>query len=245
MSKVMNAREYLGQVEKLLSDIDSDDRASLLADLADQLDDMPDGEAVEILGTPEEFAAEYRRSAGITHPVESRSVSMTFLASVVSLVLIPIGCLLLLSMGGGQFLFGPAVIVVGWVLARVTPAPIRLAWSIVVGLLGGQILLLSLNLVFGALPQVVAVVSLIATLVLIKVFWDTTANGRPDPAGPRRSVVGATLVGAVALIVVVPMLVQGTGALRFVLSGTVLAVAGVVMHMFLTGGSGGGDTHQG
>src|SRR5690606_22687373 len=65
------------------------------ADLGDQLTDIPDGEILELLGSPEHFVAEYRASAGFAQsdpspaavpPSRSGSSRMSVAVLVVGLV---------------------------------------------------------------------------------------------------------------------------------------------------------------
>ena len=68
---------YLDHVARLLADVDEEERVSLLADLADELREIPDSAFTERLGTPQDFASEYRRSAGIERPrIVSRRLAL-------------------------------------------------------------------------------------------------------------------------------------------------------------------------
>jgi uncharacterized membrane protein len=137
-----SATEYLKRIEELLGDIAEDDRASLLADLTEQLSDVSGSEATARLGTPEEFVEEYRRSAGIETPSETaRPERAIRLDTLISAIFLPFGIAILLSFGG-QLLFGPFILVIEWILARISPRPLRLLWSALAGLLAGEIVYL-------------------------------------------------------------------------------------------------------
>lgn len=137
-----SATEYLKRIEELLTDIGEDDRASLLADLTEQLSDVPGSEVTVRLGTPEEFVEEYRRSAGIETPSETaRPERAIRLDTLISAICLPFGIAILLSFGG-QLLFGPFVLAIEWILARISPRTLRLFWSALAGLLAGEIIYL-------------------------------------------------------------------------------------------------------
>jgi hypothetical protein len=137
-----SATEYLKRIEELLGDIAEGDRASLLADLTEQLSDVSGSEATARLGTPEEFVEEYRRSAEIETPSETaRPERAIRLDTLISVIFLPFGIAILLSFGG-QLLFGPFILVIEWILARISPRPLRLLWSALAGLLAGEIVYL-------------------------------------------------------------------------------------------------------
>jgi uncharacterized membrane protein len=171
--------QYLKRVEDLLADIDDDDRASLLADLADQLGELPESEVSERLGTPEAFAGEYRHSAGLEIPLPSppRSQSAA-IAMTLSALALPFGVLVLLSFGG-QLVFGPFVLAIEWILARVSPRPLRIAWSLLAALLAGEIgyLLTDTHVMEGVPAVVVGVV----VAGLITLLFNRTTRHNADP----------------------------------------------------------------
>jgi uncharacterized membrane protein len=142
MNTTGSVTEYLRRIEELLADIDEDDRASLLADLTEQLSDVPGSQVTARLGTPEEFVEEYRRSAGIETPTETaRPERAIRLDTLISAIFLPFGILILFSFGG-QLLFGPFILVIEWILARISPTTLRLLWSALAGLLAGEIIYL-------------------------------------------------------------------------------------------------------
>jgi uncharacterized membrane protein len=146
-----SATEYLKRIEELLADIGEDDRASLLADLTEQLSDVSGSQATARLGTPEDFVEEYRRSAGIETPSETaRTERAIRLDTLISAIFLPFGIAILLSFGG-QLLFGPFILVIEWILARISPRTLRLLWSALAGLLAGEIVYLTTELLLLAL----------------------------------------------------------------------------------------------
>jgi uncharacterized membrane protein len=175
-----SATEYLNRIEELLGDIAEDDRASLLADLTEQLSDVSGSEATARLGTPEEFVEEYRRSAGIETPSETaRPERAIRLDTLISVIFLPFGIAILLSFGG-QILFGPFILVIEWILARISPRPLRLMWSALAGLLAGEIVYLIVDM-NG--PQIRTFTGLLlgsATGAVIGLMFFRTTDGR-DP----------------------------------------------------------------
>ena len=140
-----SATEYLRRIEELLADIGEDDRASLLADLTEQLSDVPGSQVTARLGTPEEFVEEYRRSAGMeTPPDTARPERAIRVDTLISAVCLPLGVAILFSFGG-QVLFGLPVLVIEWILARNSPRTLRLMWSALAGLLTGEIVYLTVG----------------------------------------------------------------------------------------------------
>lgn len=207
MSKLV-ASEYLRRVEVLLSDIDVEDRVAVLADIQGQLNEIPDGDPIEILGSPEDFVTEYRRSAGLppskaqpsprTPPATTPSVE----ASVVAVMLLPIAALLLLSMGGGQFFFGPVAIAIGWMLSRRTYPLVRLAWSVMAGLLVGQMayLLLGMTLGVSRLAPIALAFGLGVAAGAAILFWKATELPDHPPASGNGVAVAALFVGALGVV---------------------------------------------
>lgn len=172
---------YLDRVARLLADIDEEDRLSLLADLTNQLEDLPEAELGERLGRPESFAAEYRRSAGIEQP-ERRSSrdGASIVAAVVSVLALPFGVLLLFSFGG-QLIVGPFAVAIEWILARVSPRPLRFVWCLLAAALAGEIVYLALDIYVPALEGLLAVVLGLAAAALVAlVFYRTTGAIRAE-----------------------------------------------------------------
>lgn len=173
--------EYLGRVDALLAGIDEEERLSLLADLGDQLEELSESEIAERLGTPEEFAAEYRQSAGLESP-STRTRSYSTPVTVISTLALPIGILVLFSFGG-QLVFGPFVLAIEWILARISPLPLRIAWSLLAAALAGEIVYLVLNLYVAAADGLLAVLAgLVAAALVALLFYRTTKNSADDRA---------------------------------------------------------------
>ncbi len=171
---------YLRRVERLLADLQSDDRMSLLADLQDQFDEIGESDLVDRLGTPEGFVEEYRRSAGIEGgpdpSADSRSISI---ASVVSALALPLGVLVLFSFGG-QMILGPFVVVAEWFLARISPRPLRIAWSVLAGALVGEIVVIMIGAYLFSIDRAVLVTLWALIAAPIAVFVYRTSSARPS-----------------------------------------------------------------
>ena len=175
-----SATEYLKRIEELLGDIAEDDRASLLADLTEQLSDVPSSQMTAQLGTPEEFVEEYRRSAGIETPSEtSRPARAIRLDTLISAICLPFGIAILLSFGG-QLLFGPFVLVIEWILARISPRPLRILWSGLAGLLAAEIIYLIVDMNGGQIRTFTGLLLGSATAAVIGLMFFRTTDGR-DP----------------------------------------------------------------
>lgn len=164
---------YLDRVARLLADVDEEERVSLLADLADELREIPDSELTERLGSPEDFAAEYRRSARIETPADQEPEIQSKIATAISAVALPFGVLALFSFGG-QLIFGPFVLAIEWILARISPSPLRIAWSLLGAALAGEIAYLAVNVrgPFDGLLAVVIGLAVAAAVALL--FFSTT-----------------------------------------------------------------------
>lgn len=172
-----SATEYLKRIEELLGDIAEDDRASLLVDLTEQLSDVSGSEATARLGTPEEFVEEYRRSAGIETPSETvRPERAIRLDTLISAICLPFGIAILLSFGG-QLLFGPFILVIEWILARISPRTLRLVWSALAGLLAGEIVYLIVEM------TPIGLFLALATAAVTGLLFFRTTDGR----GPTKS----------------------------------------------------------
>jgi uncharacterized membrane protein len=180
------AAQYLHQVELLLDDVEKDDRVDLLTDLADQLVDLPDREIIQRLGSPDRFATEYRMSAGLTPtqptphegklraPVEGPvSISM-----VLSLLVLPIGILGLFSFGA-QIIFGPFLLAIEWILARISPQPLRIVWVLLGGALGGEIAYLFLDLKVRQIEGYPAIVVGIVAASVVALLIERTTRTHP------------------------------------------------------------------
>jgi uncharacterized membrane protein len=173
-----SATEYLKRIEELLADIGGDDRASLLADLTEQLSDIPGSEVLARLGTPEEFVEEYRRSAGIETPSEAaRPERAIRLDTLISAICLPFGIAILLSFGG-QLLFGPFVLAIEWILARISPRTLRLFWSALAGLLAGEIVYLVVGLNGSQGRTLTGLLVALATAAVTGLLFIRTTDGR-------------------------------------------------------------------
>jgi uncharacterized membrane protein len=173
-----SATEYLKRIEELLADIGGDDRASLLADLTEQLSDIPGSEVLARLGTPEEFVEEYRRSAGIESPSETARPGRAIrLDTLISAICLPFGIAILLSFGG-QLLFGPFILVIEWILARISPRPLRLLWSALAGLLAAEIVYLIVDINDTQTRTFTGLLLGLATGVVTGLLFIRTTDGR-------------------------------------------------------------------
>lgn len=174
--RMLARSQYLAEVGRLLSDLDDDERASLLADLGDRLEEITDAEIEARLGTPGEFVDEYRRSAGVELVARGEGRPEMVVQNVLSALLLPFGALVLLSFGG-QVVFGPFVVAIEWVLARISSRPLRIAWSVLAGALVGEITYLLIDF-SGTLLRAVAVSIGVATGVVAGVLIYRTATVR-------------------------------------------------------------------
>jgi uncharacterized membrane protein len=168
---------YLDRVAQLLSDVDEEERVSLLADLEDELREIPESELAERLGMPEDFAAEYRRSAGIKVPDNEEPEIQSKIATVVSVLALPFGVLLLFSFGG-QLIYGPFVLAIEWILARISPRPLRLAWAFLGAALVGEIVYLVLDIHVRRIDGFLAVVVALAAAASVALLFFRTTDER-------------------------------------------------------------------
>ena len=169
---------YLDEVGRLLEDLDADEMSSLLADLADRLREISEAEIGERLGTPKEFVDEYRSSAGIDSKETPGSRPAIILQNLLSALLLPFGAMVLLSFGG-QVLLGPFVVPVEWVLARISARPLRIAWSILAGILVAEIAYLVLDTNVAAIDGLVAILAGMTVGTLAGVLIYRTAAATP------------------------------------------------------------------
>ena len=97
-------------------------------------------------------------------------------STLVSAALIPVGIVVLLSFGG-QIVFAPFVLVIEWVLARIAKGVVRMAWSLLAGVMAGEYvyLLIDLRTDYSA---VLAVVAGLATAVIVAFAYLATTGGR-------------------------------------------------------------------
>lgn len=179
------AAEYLEEVGRLLSDIDEEDRTNLLGELADQLEDLTDAEAIDRLGSPEEFVVEFRRSAGLEElrpPVQRHKTLIT----VASTLLLPIGLYVLYSLGEQQLLLVPIALAVLWGIARLSPRPLQITWSVLAGILGAQVLYFIFDQQGGAgrSDGFQAAAALVTTAALITLLFYRTTRNEVGPTEP-------------------------------------------------------------
>lgn len=175
MSKIeaLSGEAYVRKVEELLADIDADERQALLTELRQQIEDT-EGSSTESLGTPEDFVDEYRQSAGL--PVPRDRSERWWIATIVSSLAVPFGALALFSFGG-QVVFGPFLLAIEWLLARISPThPLRIIWSVLAGLLVGEITYLTLADAHVAWLDGLAsmLISLVAAALVTTLFIRTT-----------------------------------------------------------------------
>lgn len=116
-----------------------------------------------------------RRGLEVESLPEPRSSSPPPAATVVSGLLLPIGVLVLLSFGA-QIVFGPFVLAIEWILARVSAQPIRIAWCLLAGALAGEITYLLLDLQVSQIDGVLAVVAGVLTAVLVTPLFISTTR---------------------------------------------------------------------
>lgn len=94
-----------------------------------------------------------------------------------SALLIPFGVLILFSMGG-QMIFGPFVLVIQWILARVAARPIRYVWCFLAGALAGEIVYLVIDLRVVSIDAVPAILAGMAAAVLVGWLYASTTDSR-------------------------------------------------------------------
>jgi uncharacterized membrane protein len=205
--------DYLSRVERLLGDLAADDRAGLLEDLHDQLEETSvDPET--LLGSPEEFAAEFRRSAGIEESVTAAPSAITSgLALVVAF--------LLLFSFGAQLFVGPTVLVLGWYLARASSSWLRIAWCVVAALLAGEVAYFWLS---GAHwpERYLEILGALAVGLGVGGFFLVTTRMPPSRHHVADAALSTAAVGSVTLWI---MAARGDLLLVIIASATVFAIA--------------------
>ncbi len=231
--------EYLVEVERLLHDLADDDLQSLMSDLLEQLADLSDEDVVEVLGTPEDFAGEYRRSAGLserTSPDLDRSTRS--MANTGALVLLPLVLMMMVSMGGGMFFFGPGLIGIGWLICRRVAAWIRAIWAMAAGVLVGWTVYLGLAVAMGApasagiwasiLPVWAGVAATITTAVF---FWRTT-GGVVSSEGPGHLAKAAMVIGGLGILNISMLMLsapRGEGLRALAAAVAILVIVGAIV----------------
>lgn len=157
----LSRSSYLAEVDRLLDDLDADEKSSLLADLRDRLEETSEAAIAEMLGSPKEFVDEYRSSAGIDSDASTGSRSWKMVENILSGLMLPFGAIVLLSFGG-QVLLGPIVLPVEWMLARISARPLRIAWSVLAGALVAEIAYLVLDTNVAAIDGPAAILAGVA-----------------------------------------------------------------------------------
>lgn len=98
------------------------------------------------------------------------------IATVVSVLALPLGVLILFSFGG-QLILGPFVLAIEWILAKLSPAPLRIAWSILAGALVGEIVYILLDVHVGVIDGFPAVtIGLVAAALTGLLIFRTTES---------------------------------------------------------------------
>lgn len=177
----LKTADYIESVGRLLSDLDEEDRTSLLQELSDQIEDMTDAEVARRLGTPEEFVAEYRRSAGLSEPAGHREPWT--ITTVASALLLPVGLYALYTFGDSRLILMPLALATFWLLARISRRPLRIAWSVLAGTAGAQVLYFIFDQQGGAgrtngLQAAAALVAIAALVALL--FYRTSRQDLND-----------------------------------------------------------------
>ena len=164
---------FLARVRERLSDVPSEDRRSLLEDLEAQLYQMPEEDLFAQLGTPETVARDYRESLGMA---SGGAITPRTLRTATSILLLPLGVLVLFSFGG-QLVIGLPVLALEWLVARMAPRGLRLIWSALAGLLAGEAVYLYLGevtLIAGLTP--VRIAAGLATGLAVTWLYATTTR---------------------------------------------------------------------
>lgn len=128
------AAKYYQEVDDLTHGLRDEERRALMEDLSDQLTELPDDSVQSRLGSPREYVADYLDGIGIQR--HSSTLGANRVATTVSLLAIPGGIIALLSFGG-QLVFALPVLVAEWLLARISPRPLRVIWTCLAALLAG------------------------------------------------------------------------------------------------------------
>lgn len=104
-------------------------------------------------------------------------------ASLISAALLPLGALALFSFGA-QVVFAPLVLVIEWILARVAVGSVKIAWSLLAGVLAGEFVYLQIDLHTDFNGFLAVVAGLAAALVVTFVYLATTGRRRSDDEVP-------------------------------------------------------------
>lgn len=117
-------------------------------------------------------------------PVESsprrQPVVPTKGSTALSAALLPIGVIILFSFGG-QVVFAPFALAIEWVLARVAKTPVRIAWSLLAGVLAGEFVYLLIDLRSERFDGLAAVVAGLAVAVVVALGFVLTTGTLPRP----------------------------------------------------------------
>jgi hypothetical protein len=104
----------------------------------------------------------------------SRQAKPSTLSTAVSALLTPLGVLALFSFGG-QIVFGPFVLAIEWILARVAARPVRVVWCVLAGALGGEFVYLVFDLRVDQIDGFLAIVfGLLASALVTSLYLRTT-----------------------------------------------------------------------
>lgn len=152
------------------------ERVSRLADLADELREIPESELAERLGSPERVGRRLSVVRNSKISAEEEPTSEVKIATVISALALPLGVLALFSFGG-QLIFGPFVLAIEWILARISPRLLRFAWSFLGAALAGEIIYLVLNNYVRPIDGLLAVIiGLAGAVVAALIFLRTTGD---------------------------------------------------------------------
>ena len=97
-------------------------------------------------------------------------------STLVSAALIPVGLVVLLSFGG-QIVFAPFVLVIEWVLARIAKGVVKIAWSVLAGVMAGEYVYLLIDLRTDY-SGFLAVMAGMAAAVVVTLAYLATTGGR-------------------------------------------------------------------
>jgi hypothetical protein len=97
---------------------------------------------------------------------------------VLSLLVLPIGILGLFSFGA-QIIFGPFLLAIEWILARISPQPLRIVWVLLGGALGGEIAYLFLDLKVRQIEGYPAIVVGIVAASVVALLIERTTRTHP------------------------------------------------------------------
>lgn len=168
---------YMRRVDELLVDVDADDRARLLEDLEERLQDIPESDVIARMGEPETFVRTYLESAGLALD-DPRAAVRRRIATTVSFLAL-LGASLVAISFGAQLILGPVVLLAGWVFARVSPSWLRVSWAVIAGIIAGEFLYLLLGETTPAAELTRVAIGLLLGVTTVFLFlWSTRAPRR-------------------------------------------------------------------